>query len=289
MSLKSLLKDIAVNEGETETGIPGLSIFRKSRPYERVSTIVRPSVCFILQGKKTVYLGKEAIAYNEENYLIISAQMPIDSELKLASVEHPYLGLILDFDSGMLNKLLIEIEEFITWSDHPDTDKIITSCPFDDSVVQSVKRLISVLHNPLRRKLLGESLVREVFLSILTGKMGYVLRNCVMNHTRAHRMIPVIHHIEKNYTKSIKINDLAKYAGMSPSSLHHHFKKATSLSPIQFIKKLRLHDAYDRIVTGESIAEAAYQTGYESQPQFSREFKSYFGYVPSSVKLIHRE
>ena len=284
MDLKLMVLRLATEEGLNGTGIEGFDLYRMEQPYERTSTILVPAVCFILQGRKTVCLGNHEIVYDEKNYLIGSTKMPVESELKDASPEKPYLGMVLHIDPALISELLADMDEFNNWPDQTATDRIITVAPIDQALEENLLRLLKIIGNPLKVKILGKALIREVFFNILSGERGYVLRNCVLHHAKAHKIVPIIQYLENNFTQPIEISDIAQYAGMSTSSLHGQFKSATSLSPIQFIKKLRLHHAYSLLMEGASPGEASEKSGYGSQSQFSREFKRQFGLSPSKVK-----
>ena len=284
MDLKSMMQRLATAEGLTRTGIEGFDLYRMDKPYERTSTMLVPAVCFILQGRKTVYLGSLEIVYDERNYLIGSTKIPVESELKEASPEKPYLGIVIHIDPALITELLVNMDEFNNWPDQTTSDRIITDAPIDQELEENLLRLLKIVGNPLKVKILGKALIREVFFNILSGERGYVLRNCVLHHAKAHKIVPIIQYLENNFTQPIEINDVAKYAGMSASSLYSQFKSATSLSPIQFIKRIRLHHAYSLLMEGASPREASEESGYGSQSQFSREFKRQFGYSPSRVK-----
>lgn len=284
MNLKSMVLKLAAKEGLTSTGIEGFELYRINQPYGRSAAMLIPAVCFVLQGRKSIYLGNREIIYDENQYLIGSTKMPVESELKEASAENPCVGMILHIDSSLISELLVDMDEFINWPDHTTTDRIITAVPIDPELEESLLRLLNIVGTPLKVKILGKSLLREVFFHILKGERGYVLRNCVLHHASAHKIVPIIQYLEKNFTEPLDIQDIAQYAGMSPSSLHGKFKAATSLSPIQFIKRLRLHHAHNKLMEGASPGEAALESGYGNQAQFSREFKRQFGFSPSRVK-----
>ena len=284
MNLKSMMLKLATKEGLIDTGIEGFDLYRMNQPYERSTAILTPAVCFVLQGRKSIYLGSQEIVYDENQYLIGSTKMPVESELKEASVENPCMGMILHINPTLISEMLLDMDEFISWPDHTTTDRIITAAPIDQNLEEVLLRLLNIVGDPLKVKILGKSLLREVFFNILKGERGYVLRNCVLHHASAHKIVPIIQYLEKNFTEPLEIHDIAKYAGMSTSSLHGKFKAATSLSPIQFIKRLRLHHAHLMLIEGASPGEAAFESGYGSQPQFSREFKRQFGISPNRVK-----
>ena len=288
MTLKSLIHNLSSTEEITPTGIDGVDIFRLDKPYKRTTAISQPYICFIIQGQKTIYLGKNKIDYDEKNYLIGSAKVPIESELKNASPKKPVLGIGIAIDPSIVSELLFQMEELSNSQKQCKTNLIITSCPIDKDLENSLIRLLDTVKNPLQAKILGPNILREIYFYILNGKKGHILKNCVINHAKAHRIMPTIKYIEKNFKNDLDIKQIAEFVNMSPSALHEHFKEATSLSPIQFIKVLRLHHAHNLVLEGRSAGEAAFDSGYNSQSQFSREFKRHFGYSPKDAKELRQ-
>lgn len=135
------------------------------------------------------------------------------------------------------------------------------------------------------QEVLAPAIKREIFYEVLKGLHGNLLRNCVAHHAGANRIAPVVHYIEKNFQQPLDIDTIARYAGMSSSSLHDHFKQATSMTPMQFVKSLRLHQAHSLLLSGNPVSESSYKAGYNSPSQFSREFKRFFGNTPSDIQL----
>lgn len=154
----------------------------------------------------------------------------------------------------------------------------------NSKIENSLERLLDIANNEIDIKVLSKSFLREVYYEILKSPYGYILRNSAQHHLKAHQMIPTIKYLERNFKNDISIDEIAKFASMSISSLHDNFKKATSLSPIQFIKQLRLHNAHSLLLTGYNASNAAFESGYNNSAQFSREFKRLFGYSPKELK-----
>ena len=118
-------------------------------------------------------------------------------------------------------------------------------------------------------KVLSKSFIREFFYEILKTPQGHILRNSVQHHTKVHEMVPTIKYLEQNFQNDITIDEIAKFASMSVATLHKNFKKATSLSPIQFIKQLRLHNAHSLLMSGYNASNAAFESGYTNSAQSS--------------------
>ena len=285
MSLKSKLLNLTKYEGLTETDIDGLHLYRISKNYPKTSVVSPLAICFVIQGQKTAYIGSKKIDYAENSYLISSVNMPIESELKNATKENPYLGIVLYVNPTLINELLLVIDNAGYSFNRQNTDVLMTTSYINNTIDENLNRLLSIVDDPLKVKVLGKAIMREMLFNILMSDKGYILRNCVANNANAHKMAHAIQYIEQNFKESIEVQDIAKHVGMSKSALHEHFKEATSLSPIQFIKNLRIHNAYNLIQQGHRVGEAALRSGYNNQAQFSREFKRHFKCLPSDIKF----
>lgn len=282
--LKEEIEKLAEKEGLNTIGIKGVELYKISTPYNKLTAIINPAICFIVQGSKNLYLGEKKYSYDENSYLIGTVKMPIESELIDTSEKKPYLGLIIYLDSTIISELLENFDNFEHWDVNKKTEEIIKTSPMTSSIENSLKRLLNLANKKMDIKVLSKSFIREIYYEILKSPHGYILRNTVQHHVKAHQMTTTIKYLEKNYKNDISIDEIAKFASMSISSLHENFKKATSLSPIQFIKQLRLHNAHSLLLLGYNASNAAFESGYNNSAQFSREFKRLFGYSPKELK-----
>ncbi len=280
--LAQAIAKYAVTDCITETAIPGLKFYRADVPKPRSPVIYQPAICLIAQGGKRIYFGDAERSYDPDNYLINSVTMPVEAEVTNVEPDQPYLGLSLEIDSYLVSQLLIDMEQ-----QKPlplqEADEIILATEVTDRLESSFLRLLGCLDNEMDLKVLAPAIRREIFYEVLTGPHGDILRNCVSNHAGANRIAPVVHYIEENFHQPLDVDTIARFAGMSSSSLHDHFKQITSMSPMQFVKSLRLHRAHSLLLSGSAATEASYQVGYNSPSQFSREFKRFFGAPPKEV------
>ena len=279
------IAQFAPADGITETSIPGLRLYRASNPVPRNPVVYQPAICLIAQGGKRIYFGDAERSYDPDNYLINSVTMPVEAEVINVEEGKPYLGLSLDIDSYLVSQLLIDMEQ---QNSIPlkEADEIILSTATTDPLQNSFQRLLNCLANEMDRKVLAPTIRREIFYEVLKGPHGDILRNCVSNHAGANRIAPVVHYIEENFHQPLDVDTIARFAGMSSSTLHDHFKQITSMSPMQFVKSLRLHRAHSLLLSGSQATEASYQVGYNSPSQFSREFKRFFGAPPKEVQAL---
>ena len=284
--LKDRIKELGINEGINKTGIQGIEIFKISTAFSKINTILPASICIISQGSKNLYLGEEKYTYNENSYLIGTIKMPVKSELINSSPENPCPGIIINLDVNIITELLKIFDELKDWQYEKKSKQIITISPMNKAIENSLERLLNISSNQMDIKVLSKSFIREFFYEILKTPQGHILRNSVQHHTKVHEMVPTIKYLEQNFQNDITIDEIAKFASMSVATLHKNFKKATSLSPIQFIKQLRLHNAHSLLMSGYNASNAAFESGYTNSAQFSREFKRLFTYSPRDIKNI---
>ena len=287
-SLVPLLEQYAKEEGITATEWPGLVVGRSSRPVPRFPLLYVPSICVVAQGRKHVWVADDHIIYDPLHYLVVALLMPLEAEIALASEKEPFLSLALEVDVSMVGKLLLEMAE----EEHRPEAKInptqaIYTSPMNDDLLAAVVRLLRALKNPVDRRILGPGAVREILYHILRGEQGSFLRALALRDSGSHRIAQTVRFLQNNYNQSHNISSIARFAGMSNSTLHHVFEKIVGQSPIQYLKKIRLHQARIMIVSnGLNASEAAYEVGYNNPAQFSREFRRQFGLPPSRAVEI---
>jgi AraC-like DNA-binding protein len=270
-------------DGENPTTIPGLTLYRRGGGLRRTHGIYQPSICVVAQGAKRMHYGDNTHTYDPDNYLISSLTLPAEAEIVDVSPERPFLGLKIDIDRSIVSRLMIDMKTRASTVEPIDPSGICIASPLTDRLRQKFIRLLELLDDPLDQAILGPGLLYELHYEVLRGPHGYLLRNCVLNDSRANRIAPIVHYIVENFHRPLDVESIARFAGMSSSTLHEHFKSATSLSPMQFVKRLRLHQARVMLLSGSPASVASYRVGYGSPSQFSREFKRFFGDLPSHV------
>ena len=281
--LRKMLLNMDLCEGATPTLMDELEIYKLSKPFAKLRTVYPCSICFIIQGEKSVYIGNERMDYSEGQFLISSVTMPAESELRKASKEVPYLGIIIKTNPTIISELLLELRDTELWSENQHQE-VLRQHTMTEQIEFSLVNLLHSVQCPRDYKILGAQHRKELFYRILVSPIGYLLRNSAIHHAKAHKIAPLIQFIEHNYHRTITIQELTKRAGVSTTTLHELFKETTSLSPIQFVKKLRLHRARTLLHLGHNASESAFASGYSSAAQFSREFKREYGISPSKVR-----
>src|SRR6266702_1742324 len=261
------------------TAVPGLSLFRRDEPTEPITGMYEPSICLIAQGAKRVLLGDDAYVYDAHHYLITSVHLPTVVQIIEASREKPYLGLRLMLD-------LREISQLMADSNLPpprtqQSSRGMATGEVTLPLVTAVQRLIDLLEAEQDIPILAPVIQREIFYRLLVGDQGARLRQIASAGSQSHQIARAIDWLKGNFSQPLRIDDLAAQVRMSISTFHHHFRSMTALSPLQFQKQLRLQEAR-RLMLAERLdaATAAFQVGYESPSQFSREYNRLFGAPP---------
>jgi AraC-like DNA-binding protein len=277
-----LARKIAQIIGSAEilpTDVPGLTLYRRTAPTAPWSGTYEPSVALVVQGRKRVELGRTTFYYDPSKFLLTSLDLPVVSQVVEASEEFPYLCLRLKLEMPMVRELLSreEIHLAEALSDHPAMTTAETTAEFLDAF----SRLIDLLNTPEDIPFLSPLIQREIVYRILRSAEGQHLRRIATLGDQSHRTAKVIAWIRANFARPLRVEDLAEIAGMGVSTLHHHFRVLTSMSPLQYQKQLRLHAARQRmLMDGLDAASTAFEVGYESASQFNREYNRFFGQPP---------
>ncbi|EMV2054324.1 AraC family transcriptional regulator [Vibrio parahaemolyticus] len=269
-----------------DTPISGLRFSRWTTPTPPTSYTHNPSICLIAQGRKRVLLGEESFIYDANHFLISSVDLPIIANIIEASEEQPYLGLIMELDLTEISQLIVDSELAFTQS--KEAQKGIAVGELSKSLLDAFVRLAELLDEGQNIKILAPIIKREIFYRLLMSEQGTRLYPIVTAGSHSHQIAKAIDWLKNNFVKPLSVGDLASYTGMSKSSFYTHFRSMTSMTPLQFQKKLRLSEARRLMLTENLDAMAAtFKVGYESPSQFSREYSRLFGAPPSkNIKLL---
>jgi AraC-like DNA-binding protein len=263
-------------DGVARTPISGLSIVRATMPSDLLYAISRPLVALVVQGAKHVTMGVQEFAFSAGDSLLITADVPTVSQVTRASIAAPYYSFVLELDAGLVAELCAEMGAQPV-ADHAP----VRVDPTDAEVADAALRLIRLLDRPGSVPVLQAQLVREMHYWLLAGRHGSAIRRLGWPDGHAQRIARAVAILRTEFARPLPVETLAAAAGMSPSSFHQHFRAVTSLSPLQFQKQLRLIEARRLMLSeGRSASSAAFDVGYESVPQFTREYGRLFGKPP---------
>jgi AraC-like DNA-binding protein len=277
--LVSIVGKAITEDGCCPTDIPFLTFLRSTKPTQLSAGILRPSVCFVAQGGKKVLIGKEIIHYKAGNFIIAAFDMPISGQIEHASEEVPYLGIKLELDPAEITSVILD-----TKIPRPSDKKLTPGAyigGYDPDMQDALLRLIKLLSKPQDIKFLAPAIKREIIYRLLTAENGYLLYKNVIPEHQELGIGKAITLIKENYSRPLRIENLAKEINMSVSSFHHKFKTITTMGPLQYQKQIRLQEARRLLLTGTiDAATACFKVGYESPSQFSREYRRLFGAPP---------
>jgi AraC-like DNA-binding protein len=261
------------------TAVPGLSLFRRDEPTGPISGMYEPSICLIAQGAKRVLLGDDTFVYDAHHYLITSVHLPTVVQIIEASREKPCLGLMLKLDQREISQLMVDSN--LPPPRAQQSSRGMATGEATLPLLTAFQRLIDLLAEQQDIPILAPIIQREIIYRLLVGDQGERLRQIASTGSQSHQIARAIDWLKDNFTQPLRIDDLAAQASMSSSTFHHHFRSMTALSPLQFQKQLRLQEAR-RLMLAEHMdaANAAFQVGYESPSQFSREYNRVFGAPP---------
>lgn len=266
-------------EGDNPTDIPDLSLYRRSTPTACASATYEPSLVVFVQGQKRINLGRTTYLCDERTFLLTSVDLPVVSQVINATREKPMLGLLLGLEMSEVRRIIGE-EEFSLPEEASDARGMAVGVTSVE-LLSACTRLIDLLDTPQDIPFLGRLIQQEIIYRLLRSPQGKHLRAIATLGEQSHRTAKVVSWLRMNYSKPLRVEELAAMARMGVSTLHHHFRSLTAMSPLQYQKQLRLHVARERMLN-ESLdaASAAFEVGYESASQFNREYSRFFGQPP---------
>ncbi|SHH24061.1 AraC family transcriptional regulator [Ferrimonas marina] len=278
--LKQLIEGRVSEDGLIETGISGVKLFRVTEPHRCAPAIYEPTVVAIVSGTKEAILDGRSYVYDSSQYLCCTLSMPVEAGTPAASPENPLLGVYISLDTKVMTELAIEMDNAMGAVRKPRSGTVpqgLTLARWDNDFTEALERLLKVGENPTDIAVLGEGRLREFYYAVLKGAAGESARRA---YGLGNEIARAINFLSTRLDQAVTIDELASQVGMSRAVFHRKFKQATTLSPIQFVKSMRLNSAAMKIAGGMNVNLAALEVGYVSSSQFSREFKRLYGQSP---------
>jgi AraC-like DNA-binding protein len=277
--LAALVDKYSSGDGIHPTAIPGLQCLKMSAVNMSTPSVYNPSVCVVVQGRKQVLLEDEIYRYAPSQYLAGTVDLPLLGQVTEASAKKPYLCLQINIDASQMSDLIGHSR-----ADTPTdgtTARGLFVGKLDDDMMDATLRLARLLDTPRDIAALAPMRMREFHYRMLSGKHGAAIAQIAVAGSNTQKVAQAIRRMKADLARAISVEDLAARSHMSPSSFHQHFKAVTAMSPLQYLKRLRLTEAR-QIMLSEPVdaASTAYRVGYESPSQFSREYARMFGAPP---------
>ena len=265
--------------GAHATAILSLTLYHRTAPSPCYPAMCEPSLSVFVQGRKRITLAGATYLCDESTFVLSSVDVPVVSQIVAASEDVPLLSLYLKLDMAVVREILSQEEFYAPNGSSPARGITIGKTTVD--LLKPCCRLLDLLDAPKDIPFLGNLIQREILYRLLRGPQGERLRAIATLGHQSHRTAKAIAWLRANYMKPLRVEELAEIARMGMSTLHHHFRALTALSPLQYQKQLRLVAARERmLVEGLDAASAAFEVGYESASQFNREYKRFFGQPP---------
>ncbi|MGB7547223.1 MAG: AraC family transcriptional regulator [Terracidiphilus sp.] len=266
-------------EGPVATDVPGLSLSRRSAPSDCYSAAYEPELVVFAQGEKRINVGGTTHLCDGSNFLLTSIDLPVVSQITRASMSEPFLALVLKLEMPVVREILSQ-EEFLPPAISFGARGMAVG-KTSAELFSACCRLLDLLDTPRDIPFLGILMQREILYRLLRSPLGNHLRAIATLGEQSNRTAKAVAWLKANYSKPLRVEELASVAQMGVSTFHHHFRSLTAMSPLQYQKRLRLHVARVRMLTeGIDASSAAFEVGYESASQFNREYSRLFGQPP---------
>ena len=289
MEKNCLLKDKLLKwlheSGEYHTPVPGLSLYRRDDSDSCENCFYDPAVGVVVQGNKQSVIGSQEFRYGENDSLLNSVDLPSKNYILGATPSRPFLGIGLKIDRYLVSQLMTEFPKLAGTGD--ETVRGLSVSRIEPDILDAFVRLVNLLESPDEIPVMAPMIIREIHYRLLAGPRGKYIRAVNTAGTSGSRIAQAISWLRNNYKEPLQVSELAKKVNMATSTFHRHFKQITTLSPLQYQKRLRLYEAQRlMLVENEYASSACLAVGYESPTQFNREYKRLFGEPPS--RNIHK-
>ena len=270
---------IAQNDGDHQTGIPQLSLHRRSSKTEPMPCMYGLGLAITTQGGKQVTLGDQVIAYGPGQSLLTTVDLPVVAHVTRADLAEPFLGMLLTLEARALVQLAAEMDLPPLSREQPV--RAISLCPLEAPLLDALIRLVRMLSDPQLVPHLAPLVQQEIMVRLLSGPHGPYLRHLVAAGSPSHQIARAMTWLKQNFRRDVLMDDLAASVYMSPSTFRQHFRSLTGMSPLQYQKQLRLQEAR-QLMLNQSLdaSSTAMRVGYESASQFSRDYSRLFGASP---------
>ncbi len=264
----------------TETGIPRVAMVKGQIPEHQLAGIYEPMINLILQGGKTINIADNTLSFDPASYFVMTVDVPATGLVRQGGPGRPYLAVSLTLDPEILANLLIDLPPISRAGG--GANMAYSVCPVTPELLDAWLRLLRLMRDPQDIAALAPAYEREILYRVLQGPQGWLLRDIATPDSTVSQIRRAIQTIRDHYAEPIAMEALASVTAMGLSTFHRRFKAVTGMSPLQYQKQIRLLQARSLLVAGSgSATEIAFEVGYESPSQFSREYARAFGLPPA--------
>lgn len=272
----------SVAEGRTDSLFDGLRFYKFSQSiHYQKKQLLMPGIVVVLQGKKMALLGRETLAYDESNYLILGTETLCQGTVVTASDNKPYLAIHLDLPINILVKVIASLANQLPITTHKELTKNFTK-PLDFNIINAFSRLLTATDLAIDRQTIAPLIIEEIIIRLLRSEAGSCIRNLAVISRSAIRIQDSISFMQEQLHRPLSVANLAEQAAMSSSHYAHHFREVAGITPMRYLRDLRLEKARNLLIyQGARPNEAAYNSGFESIEHFNREFKRRYASTPT--------
>lgn len=274
--LRDLIARHARGSG-TVTPVPNLRLSILDSLSAPAQMVYEPMLCVVAQGAKRTILGDKVFNYDRGKFLVVSVDLPVSRRITRASPEEPYMAMVLRLDPVAIASLLLDRA-----GKPPEGQPVgLAVSEATPDLLDPVLRLVRLLDRPADIPVLAPLIEREILWRLLESEQGAIVRQIGLADSRVSQISRAVRWLIAHYAEPLRIDDLARMAGMSVSSFHRHFKAVTAMSPLQYQKQIRLQSARALLIAeAGDVAGVGFKVGYDSPSQFSREYGRLFGAPP---------
>lgn len=272
--LRNLVLEALPEEGRIENPMPCLALTRFNGPQQSRQCFYHPMMTLGLGGEKESLIGGRPVVYGAGEAVVVALDLPGAYQIRNASPEQPFLSLSIRLDRAIITELLTETPELRPAPNGRDAQESVSVEHLPDEILNALVRYLEAMHSPRRAAVLGPMILKEIHYLLLEGPQGRVLADVCSEAAPGSRILTAVRWLREHFDEPLDIATISERTAMAPSTFHRQFRAVTSLSPVQYQKRLRLHEA-QRLMLVESLGveAAARRVGYESCSQFSREYK----------------
>ncbi len=277
--LKKIVLNVCQKGGAYPTGIPGLTFHRRDPENQEGASIYRPALAFVVQGSKKTVMGDRVYQYSEGDCLLVGVDVPCQFCTVNSTRENPYLGISLDLNPMILAELCNALP--LPARSNAVADEALSVGNVGEDTYEALLRLVLLTERPDQIPVLAPMIVRELHYRLLLSDFGAPLRRFNAHQGSSAQIARAVGWLNENFRESLSVSELADYVHMGVSTFHRHFKEVTCMTPLQYQKQLRLHEAKRlMLLERKDATTACFEVGYESPSQFNREYKRAFGEPP---------